>query len=184
MNEEIRLVSLREFMDRPHGWGRAEGREVYHRLLKYVESQPGAVIFKISLDGVSRLDISFASETVVELARRYRGKKGFCFVDLDDPDLMENWDSAALKKEQPLIVWRGKDAHILGPQPSEGNKEAFAFALDREDARATEFATRKKTMTISNASMKFKQLWEQGFLLRREATAESGGVEFLYQRIG
>src|SRR4051812_39438448 len=130
MNEEARVVSLREFMDRAHGWGRVEGREVYNRLLKYVESQPGAVIFKISLDGVSRLDISFASETVVELARRYRGKKGFCFVDLDDPDLTENWDAAALKKDQPLVIWRGKDAHVIGPQPSEGNKEAFAFALD------------------------------------------------------
>jgi predicted transcriptional regulator len=32
--------------------------------------------------------------------------------------------------------------------------------------------------------MKFKQLWEQGFLLRRESVADSGGVEFVYQRIG
>ena len=39
-------------------------------------------------------------------------------------------------------------------------------------------------MSIANASTKFKQLWEQGFLLRQESVADSGGVEFVYQRIG
>ena len=32
--------------------------------------------------------------------------------------------------------------------------------------------------------MKFKQLWEQGFLLRQESTADTGGVEYVYHRIG
>jgi predicted transcriptional regulator len=31
--------------------------------------------------------------------------------------------------------------------------------------------------------MKFKQLWEQGFLLRQESTADSGGLEYVYRRI-
>jgi predicted transcriptional regulator len=31
--------------------------------------------------------------------------------------------------------------------------------------------------------MKFKQLWEQGFLLRQESSADSGGVEYLYRLI-
>ena len=39
-------------------------------------------------------------------------------------------------------------------------------------------------MTIANASMKFKQLWEQGFLLREESAADSGGMEYVYSRIG
>ena len=49
---------------------------------------------------------------------------------------------------------------------------------------ATEFAAATPKMSIANASTKFKQLWEQGFLLRREDVAESGGVEFTYYRIG
>ncbi len=42
----------------------------------------------------------------------------------------------------------------------------------------------KAGLSIANASTKFKQLWEQGFLMRNESVADSGGVEFLYQRIG
>ena len=179
---EIRGLSLLEFMDRPEGWGRTEGREVHQRLLAFVEKSPGTLVFKISMKGVQRMDISFASETIVELARRYRRSKGFCIVDLTDNDLIENLDAAAEKKEQPILLWGEKSADVLGPSPSEGMREAFQFAMARTQIRAAEFAT-KNDISIANASMKFKQLWEKGFLLRRESTADSGGVEFLYQRI-
>jgi hypothetical protein len=183
MNERIRVLGLRDVMDRSEGWGRAQGREVYQRLLRAVENSPGVLVFKVSMKGVERVDISFASETVVELARRYRGTKGFCLIELTDPDLIENWDAAAAKKGQPLLVWQGKSARLLGAEPTQGCREAFQFALQRPQARAAEFAE-TRDISIANASMKFKQLWEQGFLLRQESTADSGGVEYVYQRIG
>ena len=176
------MLVLRDFMDRPEGWGRDQGRHVYQRLLRFVEDSAGTVVFKVSMKGVQKLDISFASATVVELARRYRRVKGFCLVDLSDDDLIENLDAAAKKRDQPIIVWKGKSADVLGAEPSEGTREAFQFAMARPRSRAAEFAARKG-LSIANASMKFKQLWEQGFLLRRESVADSGGVEFVYQRI-
>jgi hypothetical protein len=182
MNEVTRVLALRQYMDRPEGWGRGEGRQVYQKLLEFVEDNPGTLIFKISFKGVRRVDISFASETLVELARRYRRSKGFCVIDLVDEDMIENVDAAAEKKEQPLMIWRGKSPELIGAGPSEGTREAFQFAMGRAETRATEFAM-KQGITIANASMKFKQLWEQGYLLRRESAAESGGVEYLYQRI-
>jgi hypothetical protein len=181
MNEG-RVVTLRDFMERPVGWGRDQGRGVYQRLLPAVEGVAGVV--RISMKGVQRVDMSFASETIVELARRYRGTKGICLIDLADPDVIENIDAAAAKKDQPLLLWQGKTVAVLGAQPSEGCREALDFALERPQARAAEFAQTKKNMTIANASMKFKQLWEKGFLLRRESAADTGGVEFVYQRIG
>jgi hypothetical protein len=183
MNERVRMLILRDFMDRPEGWGRNQGREVYPRLLQFVEDSAGTLIFKVSMNSVQRLDISFASETVVELARRYRRTKGFCLIDLSDKDLIENLDAAANKKEQPILVWHGKSADLIGAKPSEGTREAFQFAMGRVHSRAAEFAA-QKGLSIANASMKFKQLWDSGFLLRRESVADSGGVEFVYQRIG
>jgi hypothetical protein len=180
---EVRVLPLRDFMDRPEGWGRSEGREVYQRLLDFVERSAGTVIFRVSLKGVKRIDISFSSETIVELARRYRRTKGVCLVDLSDKDLIENLDAAAEKKDQPMMVWRERSAQLIGSEPREGAREAFEFAMSRPQTRATEFAA-ARGITIANASMKFKQLWEQGFLLRRESTADTGGVEFVYQRIG
>lgn len=184
MNEVTKQVlALSTFMDRPEGWGRGQGREVYQRLLGFVESHPGTVVFKISMKEVRRIDMSFASETIVELARRYRRTKGFCLIDLTDRDMIENIDAAGEKKEQPMLVWGEKSADLIGPDPSEGTRQAFEFAMGRPQARAAEFAA-EKGVSIANASMKFKQLWEQGFLLRRESTADTGGVEFVYCRIG
>jgi hypothetical protein len=171
-------------MDGPEGWGRVQGRDVYQRLLEFVEANPGVMVFRVSTKGVRRVDISFASETLVELARRFRGSKGFCLTDLDDPDMIENWEAAAAKKSQPLVVWADDNGRVIGVAPSQGNREALSFALSRPRVRAAEFAESTSGMSIANASTKFKQLWEQGFLLRRESVADSGGVEFVYHRIG
>jgi hypothetical protein len=108
---------------------------------------------------VQRIDISFASETIVELARRFRRMKGFCVVDLTDKDLIENLDAAAERKQQPILLSGERSADVIGLAPREGLREAFQFAMSKAQTRATEFAT-KKGISIANASMKFKQLWE------------------------
>ena len=131
MNESVQVLVLRKLMNRPDGWGRSEGREVYSRLLNFVEENSGTIVFKVSLGGVRRLDMSFASETLVELARRYRRTKGFCLVDLADRDIAENIDAAAEKKDQPLLLWEDKSARVIGSNPSEGTREAFQFAMGR-----------------------------------------------------
>lgn len=170
-------------MTSPEGWGRIQGREVYSKLIEFVEAHPGVLIFRVSVEDLKRIDISFASETLVELARRFRGRKGICFIDLVDSDMLENWESAAERKSQPLMVWQGEQGLTIGLNPTQGNASALKFALQRESTRASEFVAANPGMTIANASMKFKQLWEQGFLLRRENVAESGGLEFVYFRI-
>lgn len=170
-------------MNGPEGWGRSDGREVYQRLLAFVEANAGTPIFRVSMKGVKRVDISFASETIVELARRYRGSKGFCLTDLHDEDMIENWDAAAERKAQPLMLWTNDKPRVLGPSPSAGNQAALQFALSRATSRASEFAEIVGNMSIANASSKFKQLWEQGFLLRTESAADTGGVEYSYRRI-
>jgi hypothetical protein len=167
-------------MNANEGWGRASGRDVYGALVDFVESRAGKVIFRVLLNGVRRVDISFASETIVELARRYRSQKGFCFTDLGDKDMEENWAAAAERSRQPLMNWAGGPVRVLGPQPSQGVADAFRFALSKGEARASDYAASVRDMSITNASTKFKQLWENGFLLRRETAAESGGVEFIY----
>ena len=183
MNENRTVLKLLNCMVSPEGWGREQGRQVYGKLIDFVEANPGVTIFQISLQGVKRIDFSFASETLVELARRYRSSKGFCILTPIDPDMLENFDAAAERKSQPLMIWGGDEYHIIGVKPSRGASGALSFALQRESTRAAEFISANPEISIANASMKFKQLWEQGFLLRREDTSGSGGVEYVYYRI-
>jgi len=176
-------IVLKEFMSgASQGWGREQGRLVYNRLLTFVESRAGTLIFVISISGIDRMDISFASESVVEVARKFRGSKGFAVADVPDADMLENLEAAAARAHQPLMVNKEGRMIVIGLQPSQGSTEAFRFALTHPMVRAAQFAAAAQ-MPIANASMKFKQLWEQGFLLRRESVAESGGVEFVYFRI-
>jgi len=170
-------------MDQSEGWGRVQGRETAKHLLALIEANPMVRIFRISTAGVSRLDTSFASESIVEIAHRFRGRKGFCFFDLADSDMIENWEAAAAKKRQPLLSWDRDRGRVLGVEPSQGNKDALAFALSRPTTRAAELVEFLPNVSITNASTKLKQVWDQGFLLRRESVADGGGVEFVYERI-
>lgn len=183
MNESRTVLRLRDVMDSSHGWGREQGREVFQRLIRHVESYSGKLVVEVSLEGIERNDISFASETVAEIARRYRGNKGFFLTNVVDDDLLENWEAAATKKGQPLMVWNGERGRVIGPQPSQGNAATFEYVLKHMSSTASEVAI-ALDLQITNASTKLKQLWEQGFLLRRQESAESGGVEFSYLVIG
>lgn len=184
MNERPSVIVLRELMEGAEGWGREQGRAVFQQLLEKVEAAPGCILFKVSLRGVERADISFASETLVELARRFRSEKGFYLVDVANEDLAENIEAAATRKVQPLLVWSKGSGRVLGPEPSQGTRDTLQFALERPQTRAAEYVAERPGMTIANASMKFKQLWQQGFLLREESAADSGGMEYVYRRIG
>ena len=75
--KQTATLSLRQFLDRSDAWGREEGREVYPKLLEALERTPGALLYRIDLTGVSRLDASFPRESFVALAKRYAGEKAF-----------------------------------------------------------------------------------------------------------
>lgn len=176
-------ICLRNYMEGDDGWGRAEGRLLYDRLLKEIEAHSGEQIFVISLDGVRRTDASFPRESVVELAVRFRGIKGFCLIDAKDADLLENWDAAALRRNQPITVWMNPDeSQLLGPRPKPGLVALFEYAITKPRITASE-AAKVFDLKINNASMKLKQLLEGGYLLRSEETSSSGGIEFVYYRI-
>ena len=179
MNENSVHIRLRDLMDSPHGWGRDQGRNVFQKLLRQVEANPGISVFNVSLQGVDRSDISFASETVVEIAKRYRGSKGFFLSGVADDDLLENWDAAAIRKGQPIMVFDGKNYKALGACPSQGNVGAFEYAVGKTSVTASDLA-KALDFQITNASTKLKQLWEAGFLLRRQENSGTGGVEFHY----
>jgi hypothetical protein len=176
-------IRLRDNMDDRDGWGQAQGLRVRDKLRTHIEAHPKESIIRISLADVRYTDITFPRTAVIELAKSYRGKRGFCLIDVSDPDLLENWDAAAKRVEQPLTVWKGKgDYDILGPEPSAGLHKMLQYVLSISVARTSE-AAETLNLKIQNASNKLKQLWQEGYILRREQSASSGGVEYEYIRI-
>lgn len=175
-------VTLLEFMDRDDGWGHEEGRQVHFKLLTHIEQHPTVLAFAISLSGVKRTDASFARESVIELARRFKGQRGFCLVDIVDPNLIENWDAAATRIGQPIFVWNDTKADLIGPKPTEGTADILNYILESPFVTASS-VVKKFDMGIQNASNKLNRLWRDGYILRRENVAPSGGTEYQYFRI-
>lgn len=176
-------IRLKDIIGRSDGWGHALGRQARDKLQALIDEHPGEHIFSISLDGIEMTDITFPRTSVIELAKNYRGKKGFCLSHIQDLDLLENWDAAASRQEQPLTVRSTNGSYsVIGPKPSTGLRDMLNYVLSVPVAYTNEAADALH-LKVPNASNKLKQLWSEGYILRREQSASSGGVEYEYIRI-
>lgn len=182
MKQNVLTLQLRDFMDSDDGWGRKIGQKVFQAMLEYIESQKHVLIYNISLKGVKRVDASFPRESVIELAKRFRGERGVCLLDITNVDLIDNWDAAAMKKEQPIFIWNHENYKLIGPKPKAGLRSVLDIALSKNEITATEISE-KLSLKITNASTKLKYLVDGGYLVRYEDSAKSGGKEYLYYRI-
>ena len=97
--------------------------------------------------------------------------------------MRENIAAAAERMGVAVTIWNRDRVIVAGRAPSSGNRVALDYALARAEVRTSEFA-HTAGISVANASTKFKQLWQQGFLLRQDGLASSGGPEFRYRRIG
>jgi hypothetical protein len=176
------VIHLRKLIPNADAWGNDQGREVFGKLLKHVESRPGQQLFAISLEKVEKTDASFPRESVIELARRFSGEKAFFLIGLESNDLKFNWGLAAEKREQPIFIWRGDKYEILGPMPKEGSLELLKYVIATGPSTTSSVA-KKFDQPANSVSNKLKQLAEAGFLLRKEQAADSGGIEFVYSPI-
>jgi len=176
-------IRLRSLMATSDGWGYAQGKTVQDRLRQMIEADSLQGIVWLSLDGVTRLDVSFARGAVLELAKSYRQQRGIC-LEYCDNDIQENIEAAANAIEQPLLLREQPLMYrLLGPLPSRGTRTLFSYILHRESVSTIE-AAQALDLQVPNASNKLKYLWERGYLLRQERAAGSGGIEFVYHRPG
>ena len=182
MNQKPIIVNLREFTSSDRPFGNIEGKEVFRKLADFIEGQKNTRIFGISLKGIAATDASFPRESVVMLAKQLRSERGFFLTDLHSRDLIDNWNYAAKAKEQPLVVWNTGSFEILGPEINESTRTLVEYVLRRGAVFASEVAA-DLGLSVQNASTRLKSLTGQGYFLRLEEVAQSGGKEYKYEAI-
>lgn len=182
MNQNSQVVSLRKLagVDRP--FGNVLGKEVFRKLTEVVESHPQSTVFGISLKDIKATDASFPRESVVALAKHFRGERGVFLQDFEDRDLIDNWDYAARAKDQPLVIWNGGMFTIIGPEMNQATRTLVSYVLENGAVLASQAAA-DLGLSVQNASTRLKNLVTAGYLLRSEDVAESGGIEFKYRAI-
>ena len=139
---------------------------------------------RIDLARQTAQHITFASEAIVGLIDHYRSTAYLCLSHLTDEDIIDNIAAAAERANVPLTIWNNQGAAVLGMEEGSADHDALLFALARPlGVRAAEYAA-AAGVSITNASSRFKRLWEKRILLRTRASAPSGGAEFVYRPIG
>lgn len=176
------LTSLLAFTSSDHPYGNKEGKEVLRKLSEFVEQHASCNIFGISLKGITATDASFPRESVVTLAKQLRGEKGFYLTDFVNRDLIDNWSYAALAKDQPLVIWNDSNFEIIGPETNKSTRDLVEYVLQRGSVLTSQVAA-DLGLSVPNASTRLKNLVSQGYLLRSEDAAASGGIEFKYSAI-
>lgn len=182
MKQNSKKINLRDFTSDSHPFGNVEGKEVFRKLVSFVEAQPCHDIFGISLTGIEATDASFPRESVIAVAKQFRGQKGFFLTDISDRDLIDNWNYAAQAKEQPLVIWKDDQFEIIGPELNSAAKVLVQYVLTHRSVLASQTAE-DLSLSVQNASTRLKNLVAQGYIVRREDVADTGGIEFKYQAI-
>lgn len=182
MNQTSMVVNLLSFTSSANPFGNVEGKSVFRKLVDLVEEHSRTQIFGVSLKGIKATDASFPRESVVSLAKHFRGERGVFLTDLHNRDLIDNWTYAARAKEQPLVIWSGGTFEIIGPELNPATRSLVEYVLEKRSILASQAAA-DLGLSVQNASTRLKGLVAAGYLLREEDVAESGGIEFKYRAI-
>lgn len=182
MNQNSVVVKLRRFTNSELPFGNIEGKEVFRKLVGFVEQNHRTKVFGISFDGIEATDASFPRESVVALAKHIRPERGVFLTDLADRDLIDNWNYAARFKDQPLVIWSDSSFEIIGPEVNQATRTLVEYVLTKRAVTASQAAA-DLGLSVPNASTRLKNLVAAGYILRAEEVAQTGGIEFEYRAI-
>jgi hypothetical protein len=164
-------------------FGNIQGKAVFLRVCEIVGKHSHPTMFEVSFDGLEATDASFARESVVSAAKFYQDQHHFFLTNIADRDLIDNWKYAAHAKKQPLMIWHSDtDFEVIGPEMTPSASELLTYVVQHGKVGTSQVAA-DLGISVPNASTRLKKLVTEGYLVRREDAADSGGVEYLYMPI-
>ena len=102
------------------GLRREYGIEVHDKLVKEIEKISDADIIYLSMKGIDLVDASFGREAIVRTIKEYRGKIGFCLIDIDNEEYLDNFVAPVIKLKQPIFFKLNGGYKIMGPSFPKG----------------------------------------------------------------
>ncbi len=177
------MIKLLDFTNgNDHPFGNTQGRETFNQLLNYIDLHPELKVIELTLKGITATDASFPRESVISLAKHFKGEKWFILSDFCSPDLIDNWDYAAKAKQLPLVVRGESGLFSIGPELNSSAKELLEYVFKHQEVTTANVAN-TLNISVPNASTRLKKLVNEGLILRKEEVAPSGGIEYIYSSI-
>ena len=178
MKQNSIVINLIDYTNDDHPFGNVQGKDTFRKLVDYIDNNTSIRVFGISLAGIEATDASFPRESVISVAKYFRESKGLFLEQVKNKDILDNWNYAAIAKEQPLVVWDQDNYKVLGPELTKSSLQLLDYVLDKGSVLASQVANDLE-ISVQNASTRLKKLVSQGYILRSEEAAESGGIEFI-----
>lgn len=163
--------------------GSAYGQQVFAKLEKLIETNSKICVFNISFSGIEQTDASFLIRSIFNLVKQYQGTKFFYISDLENRDIELNFQCVALYLEMH-ITHLTKDSKVkwLGEKLTAEKTELLNYICHSSEVTANSIA-KKFSISLPNASMKLKKLFQTGFIIGNKRDALTGGIEFIYKPI-
>jgi hypothetical protein len=165
----------------PEAWGTARGAEVYSKLNAELLPYPDGTLVVIDFSAVSRSDVSFLREAVVETVRKHRPRLLFIADNLSDPDVRANLEAALSWRGESLLSRQSKGSPlVLGRQLPKEHEITLRALEPHEEFTSGMLTSKPFSLESSTASARLSALWKAGLVERVAGTAPSGGREYKY----
>lgn len=175
---------IADLLKRQSAIGREAGEAVYAALLDWVLKTLRRSHFEISLLGIVAMDTDFASAAIIELAVKFRGRKGFTISGVQDQAIIDVLDTAARERGAGLILRDGGLLRLIGIEPSERHRALFEFAMTRTSFHGRDYLEAERGIKLPAANKRIRTLLQQGLLVRRRQSGRGGPSKYYYAAIG
>ncbi|WP_228712460.1 hypothetical protein [Klebsiella pneumoniae] len=107
------------------------------------------------------LPIHLFRESVIALAKQLCGEKYFLSPMSAQQNLIDNWDYAAIAKQQSMIVVLAGGVRVIGPEAKSSTKALLDVVLGRNGVSTANVA-KSLNISVQNASTRLKNFPVKG----------------------
>ena len=185
---EYPVVLTRLLGGRDDAWGTDLGARIFGTLNVELMGLGEGTVIRLNYEGLTRTDVSFQREAVVETLRKYRPRLLFVITGLTDPDIRTNLEHALERRGEAVILRNDNGPEVVGkrlsPEQQHTLERVWAVGEVTSAQLVRELAEHEgREEKLSTASSRLTALWKAGLIERVEGTAISGGREHRYYPI-
>lgn len=177
MNINLKQLGLSEYV------GSENGRKAFLKIVQLIDEHDQEQVFCISLENIELIDASFFKESLLALISLYVKKKFFYVTNIQNNDVLLNLKCIAAHNET-LVVFSDPMNKIqwIGKELTDHSLSLLEFMYTQNEVSSASLA-KHFGISVPNASMKLKKLFNQGYIIGSKQDSLTGGHEYIYKPI-
>lgn len=166
-------------------WGTGAGVAAFQRLDSSLSEVASGTLVTLDFGGISRTDVSFQREAIVETIRKHRPRLLFLASNIQNDDVLANIQAALEARGERLLIREDAPTpQVVGRPLSDAHLRTFQAVEEHPGFTSSQMTVPPYGLESSTASARLTALWRAGLVARVTGAAASGGKEYRYFPIG